>query len=230
MSISIISVTQNPLQLIGRAAGICWEAPTDDPNKNIARAKSCIEAGHGRVLEFPEIMVAIDGDSARMFRELYTHIGGGPTRLQSSTRYVDERNFKYYTPPSCQKEGVKEVYDKGMAQMAQVYGELIELGVPREDAANQLPLGMDSRVVWKLNLRTLINFMNKRLCNRALLEIRKFASELRELLMGLDDEWKWIGENLFVPTCEQYKYLNPKMVFCLEKQCCGRHKSVKDFI
>lgn len=221
--------TEHPLQKIGSVAGVCWGANTDDIQKNVNRAISCIESDHGRVLEWVNVEILIEGMSARCMREVGRHCVG-TSYLQSSTRYVDESNFKYYTPPSCQKEGVREVYEKGMKNIAEFYGELIELGVPREDAANHLPLGMASRVVWKLNLRTLINFMNKRLCNRALLEIRKFASELRELLMGLDDEWKWIGENLFVPTCEQYKYLNPKMVFCLEKQCCGRHKSVKDFI
>ena len=229
MPITIISVTENPLQLIGESAGICWNAPVDDPQKNILRAISCIEADHGRVLEYPDITIVIDGKSARAFRELYTHIGGGPTRLQSSTRYVDESNFKYYTPPSCQKDGVREVYEKGMKQVAEFYGELIELGVPREDAANALPLGMDSKVVWTINLRSLVNFMNKRLCSRALLEIRQFANELRSMLMGRNVEWMWICENLFVPSCERYKFLNKKMCFCIEKKGCGRHKYIKDF-
>ena len=220
--------TEHPLQKIGSVAGVCWSANTDDIQKNVNRAISCIESDHGRVLEWVNVEILIEGMSARCMREVGRHCVG-TSYLQSSTRYVDESNFKYYTPPSCQKDGVREVYEKGMKQVAEFYGELIELGVPREDAANALPLGMDSKVVWKINLRSLVNFMNKRLCSRALLEIRQFANELRSMLMGRNVEWMWICENLFVPSCERYKFLNKKMCFCIEKKGCGRHKYIKDF-
>ena len=59
MSIQILSITNNPLQFIGRCAGICWNSPIDDPEKNIARAKDCIESDHGRVEEFPDITVVL---------------------------------------------------------------------------------------------------------------------------------------------------------------------------
>lgn len=220
--------TEHPLQKIGSVAGVCWSANTADIQKNVNRAISCIESDHGRVLEWVNVEILIEGMSARCMREVGRHCVG-TSYLQSSTRYVDESNFKYYTPPSCQKDGVREVYEKGMKQVAEFYGELIELGVPREDAANALPLGMDSKVVWKINLRSLVNFMNKRLCSRALLEIRQFANELRSMLMGRNVEWMWICENLFVPSCERYKFLNKKMCFCIEKKGCGRHKYIKDF-
>ena len=220
--------TECPLQKIGSVAGVCWGVNTDDIQKNVNRAISCIESDHGRVLEWVNVEILIEGMSARCMREVGRHCVG-TSYLQSSTRYVDESNFKYYTPPSCQKDGVREVYEKGMKGIAEFYGELIELGVPREDAANALPLGMDSKVVWKINLRSLVNFMNKRLCSRALLEIRQFANELRSMLMGRNVEWMWICENLFVPSCDRYKFLNKKMCFCIEKKGCGRHKYIKDF-
>lgn len=229
MSIQILSITNNPLQIIGKCAGICWNAPVDDPEKNIKRAKECIESNHGRVLEFPDMTIVIDGPSARMMRELYTHIGGGPTRLQSSTRYVNEKDFKYYTPPSCQQDGVKEIYEEAMRHDAEVYGKLIELGVSREDAANKLPLGMESKMVWKINLRALVNFFNRRLCTRALKEIREFATALKNTIAQVDEEWAWIAENLFVPSCEQYKYMNPALCFCVEKKGCGRHPYIKEW-
>lgn len=228
MSITIERITEKPLSFMGRMAGICWNADIDDADKNRKRAIDCIRADHGRVLEFPEVTVVLDGNSARMMREAYTHIGGSPTRLQSSTRYVDEKNFKYYTPPSCHREGVKEIYDEAMAHDAEVYGKLIELGVPREDAANKLPLGMASKMVWKINLRALVNFFHKRLCTRALLEIRQFTVELKKLLGLVDDEWKWLADNLFVPQCEQYRFMNPELVFCQEARCCGRHTKIED--
>ena len=218
--IEIIDITKNPLQLIGKCTGVCWNAPVNDPEKNRKRAIECIKANHGRVLEFPEFIIVIDNCSARMMRELYTHIGGGPTRLQSSTRYVNEDGFKFYMPKSC--KGHSE-YEATMETIQAAYSDLVGfIGVPKEDAANILPLGMMSKMVWKGNLRMLINFMNRRLCTRALKEIRGFANDLKNLLASVDSEWKWIADNLFVPSCEQYKIHNPAMKFCVEQHCCGR--------
>ncbi len=40
----------------------------------------------------------LEGYSARVIRKWYTHIGGQPTRLQASTRYIDyEHGFSYVT-------------------------------------------------------------------------------------------------------------------------------------
>lgn len=222
--------TEYPLQKCGYNAGVCWDAPLNDKDKNIKRAISCIKAGHGRVLEYVDIEMIIDGASARCMRELYTHIGGAPTRLQSSTRYVSEQDgFGYYTPPKIENDiANKTIFTECMASIQKAYNGLLENGVTKEDAANLLPLGMESKMVWKINLRALINFMNRRLCLRALKEIRDLSTEIKKQLAAKNEEWAWIADNLFVPTCEIYKYRNSQLVFCPEQQCCGKHKKIED--
>ena len=214
----------------GFNAGVCWNAPLDDKEKNIKRAISCIKAGHGRVMEYVDVELVISDVSARCLRELYTHIGGAPTRLQASTRYISEQSgFDFYTPPKIDNNiAAKQMYIEGMGTIQKVYNGLLEGGMTKEDAANVLPLGMMSKMVWKVNLRTLINFMNRRLCMRALREIRDLSVEIKDRLAEKNEEWAWIAENLFVPTCEQYKYRNPNLVFCPEQQCCGKHKKIED--
>lgn len=217
MKITLLSeTTEYPLTKIGTMAGICWNSPTDDTEKNIKRAKECIASGHGRVMEYVDIEFVLDESSARMMRELYTHIGGDPTRLQSSTRYVDATNFTYFTPPKIEADvGIKAIYDKAMTDIANAYMALVGVGIPKEDAANVLPLGMNSKMVMKCNLRMLENLMNQRLCSRAYHEIRKFAQQLKKQLSEKNDEWKWVVDNLFVPKCE-------KVGYCTEAKCCGR--------
>ena len=214
----------------GIMPGVCWAAPLDDAEKNRKRAISCIKAGHGRVLEYVDVEMVISGASARCLRELYTHIGGSPTRLQSSTRYVsEEQGFGYYIPPKIENnEELKPIYEEGMETIQKTYNSLMARKATKEDAANILPLGMESKMVWKINLRALINFMNRRLCTRALKEIRDLSIEIKDRLAEKNEEWAWIAENLFVPTCEIYKYRNPNLVFCPEQQCCGRHKKIED--
>lgn len=222
--------TEKPLQKMGFNAGVCWGAPLDDKEKNIKRAISCIKAGHGRVMEYVDVELVISDVSARCLRELYTHIGGSPTRLQASTRYISEQSgFDYYTPPKIENNmGCKQMFTEGMGTIQKVYNCLLEEGMTKEDAANVLPLGMMSKMVWKVNLRTLINFCQQRSCTRALKEIRDLTKEIVSLLGSKNEEWDWIAENLLVPKCEQYKYINDSFCFCTEQQCCGKHPKITD--
>ena len=91
--------SEKPITLIGTRAGICWGADISDAAKNYKRGLDCIRSGHGRTFEYVNVEVVLDGYSARVIREWYTHIGGSPTRLQASTRYIDYGAFAYVTPP-----------------------------------------------------------------------------------------------------------------------------------
>lgn len=205
--------TPFPLQKIGELAGICWNSPIYDKERNIQRAKECIISGHGRVLEYVDIEMEISGYSARCIREFYTHIAGSPTRLQESTRYVNCEDFMYYRPEMTEK--MSEQYDSTMGYIKSAYAELIKLGMSKEDCANILPLGMYTKIVDKRNLRNLVNLMNQRMCGRAYKEIRQLANDIKSELSKVSDEWQWICAELFVPKCEVTG-------FCVEKKCCGR--------
>ena len=57
--------TEYPLQMIGELSGICWGANAEDIEKNIKRAWDCIDSGHERTEEFPDIYMVVDGYSAK---------------------------------------------------------------------------------------------------------------------------------------------------------------------
>ena len=106
---------KEPITMIGTEAGVCWGADISDQKKNYRRGIDCLESEHGRTFEFPDAYMILDGYSARVIREWYTHIGGSPTRLQASTRYIDyEHGFDYVVPPSIEKDeaNVLEVHEK----------------------------------------------------------------------------------------------------------------------
>ena len=93
--------TKHPITLMGMRAGTCWNANITDNEKNYKRGLDCIKSGHGRVMEFVNVEMIIDGYSARTIREWYTHVIGA-TKLQASTRYINYENFDYVTPASIQ--------------------------------------------------------------------------------------------------------------------------------
>lgn len=212
--------TKNPITLMGERAGICWNADTSDSEKNYKRGMDCILANHGRVMEYVSVEMIIDGYSARVMREFYTHIGSLPSRLQASTRYIDytkDGGFDYVIPWSIRDNTDALVkYAKCMEDINKTCLELEkDLNIPREDSAMLLPLGMTTKVVDKRNLRNLVDMSKKRMCSRAYWEFRQMFTDIRKALSEISDEWKWIVDNLFKPECEYLGY-------CQEKKSCGR--------
>lgn len=208
--------TTEPISVIGEEAGVCWGADTTDKNKNYKRGLDCIKSEHGRTFEFPDVYMILDGYSARVIREWYTHIGGSPTRLQASTRYIDyEHGFGFVTPPSIRNNPkAHDIYTGIMADICDGLRALDELGVPREDAALCLPLGMETKIVCKHNLRNLMDMSHQRMCNRAYHEYRALFNDVCEALSSYSPEWEYIVSHYFMPKC---KYTG----FCNEKQSCG---------
>ena len=214
---------KDPLNLIGFCAGVCWNAPVDDVEKNIKRAKNCIKSNHGRTEEYPDVYVVMDEYSARVIREFYTHVIG-TTRLQSSTRYVDAKEMSpekdFYTPANF-TDTQKNILLKGYQEIMKTYTELENNGVSKEDAANILPLGMHTKIVTKINLRALEHMAHKRNCNRAYKEFRVLMKEFESKLKQLSEEWKWICENMLVPECKALGY-------CPEVKGCGKEISKEE--
>ena len=209
--------TIKPITLMGYEAGVCYNSNVGIEEKNYRRGIHCIETNHGRVLEFPQIYMTISGYSARMMRELYTHIAGAPTRVQASTRYIDYNDFKYITPPSIDSNiEAKTLYDEAMEEIRLCATRLEEMGIAKEDVANLYPLGMESTMVLRTNLRHLIDMSHQRMCTRAYWEYRKF---MNELIKALDEySWEWhniVKMNVFKPKCELFGY-------CTEQKSCGR--------
>lgn len=74
--IEILNYTHNPISFMGKCAGLCWGADISNQENNYKRGIECIENNHGRVMEYSDITILISGYSARMIRELYTHVVG----------------------------------------------------------------------------------------------------------------------------------------------------------
>lgn len=214
----IPETTKNPISLIGQRAGVCWNADTSDSAKNYKRGMDCILANHGRTLEFVNVEMIIDGYSARVIREWYTHIGSMPTRLQASTRYIDyeDKSFSYICPPSIlNNEEGRKIYFDAMDNIQESLRKLSALDLPREDVAMLLPLGMTTKIVDRRNLRNLVDMSHQRMCTRAYWEYRQLFNDICNALREYSDEWRWIVDNLFKPKCDVFGY-------CTEKKSCGR--------
>lgn len=215
--IKVLATTPiNPISLMGERAGVCWGADITDEGKNYKRGISCIKSGHHRVMEYVGVDMIIDGYSARVIREWYTHIGGAPTRLQASTRYIDYSNFEYIEPPKiAANTQAHEIYQRAMVGIYHALTDLEEIGIPKEDSALLLPLGMTTKIVDHRNLRNLIEMSHQRLCTRAYWEYRQLMRDIMAALKDYSPEWALLVNNYFVPKCEATGK-------CTEANGCGK--------
>ena len=218
--------TVNPLTLMGKEAGICYGANVSNQERNYRRGLDCLNSGHMRTAEYPQIYLVLEGYSARVIRELYTHIAGGPTRLQASTRYINYKEFDYIIPPSVENNvDAYDIYKDAMKDISYALSKLEELGIPKEDSANLLPLGMTTTIVLRTNLRNLIDMSHQRLCSRAYWEFRKMMFDIINALKDYSEEWKILIDEykVFQPKCDVCGY-------CTEKESCGRQPKKENIV
>ena len=214
--------------MIGYYAGVCWNADTSNDEKNYKRGIDCIENEHGRTWEFPDVYAIIDGYSGKVLREWYTHIGGLPTRLQGSTRYINyskNGGFKYTTPPSIENnEEASNEWHLAMNNINKIISDLItNYNIPVEDATMLLPLAYSSKMVDKRNFRNVVDMAAQRTCSRAYWEYRNhLMKDYLEALREYSGEWKTLVDMTCKTKCE-------KVGFCREKKSCGRRPK-KDWL
>lgn len=101
-----------------------------------------------------------------------------------------------------------------MYDITKALRKLDSFGVPREDSALGLPLGMTTKIVCKHNTRNLLDMSHQRMCSRAYPEYRKLFNDLCSALSAYSEEWKYVVEHYFMPKC---KYMG----FCKERYTCG---------
>ena len=120
------------------------------------------------------------------------------------------------TPPKiAANEEAEKIYRQTMEEILRGMQKLEAMELPREDIGMLLPLGMETKVVFRTNLRNLIDMSHQRMCTRAYWEYRGLMQDMCQALGSYSEEWKYLVEHYFVPKCEVTG-------FCTEAKCCGR--------
>ena len=215
MKVTLTRVTENPIGAIEEAACNCYNSePTGGKIM-----KSCYNSGHHAVLEFCDFTFHIEGVSRALTHQLVRHRLA--SYAQRSQRYCDEDGFGLVVPPSIEKNDVaSKLYRDNLNIIRNAYINLQSLGIPNEDARYVLPNACETIIEVKMNFRTLIHFMNERLCTRAQWEIRQMALLMKK---AIEEQYPELAKYL-VPKCE----IHEGMPFCTEHSTCGRHPKLRD--
>lgn len=217
MNVRLVAHTPRPLYVCAEAASVCYKSEPD-----LKIIKGCIKSGHTSVLEHASFTFRIEGISRTCSHQLVRHRIASYS--QESQRYVKYDDCDWVIDNIYYDARQKILLS--CANSIASYKEMLEDGVPSDDARAVLPNATPTTIYITMNIRSLMNFFNERLCARASKEIRNVAHAMKKSIissLSISDEEKKIFENLFVPKCEKYP-----VHFCPESQCCGMHVQLKN--
>jgi thymidylate synthase (FAD) len=164
-----------PDEIFRRA--VAGEIATEKQQKLIA---GVIESGHGSTIEHIVFTFGISGVSRTLSHQLVRH-RAGVAFDQQSQRYVKYKGASTMMPASIAEAdpALRERYEQQVAGALELYGELVEAGIPGEDARFVFPNATRTNLVMTTNLRALIHMSGLRLCTMAQWEIRRLFQLIR---------------------------------------------------
>lgn len=176
MNVHLDFITPNAEVLIGKYAGECYNASTDE-KACIKRAAKCMEDGHLSTLRFAHAVFHISGISRVCSHQFVRskHLDF----LQQSQRYVNQKDVGFtYTKDDPVNTQLYHHYQ----QCLHKYNQLIEQGVKKEDARFVLPEATHTSLYVVGNLQAWKDFIKLRADKHAQLEIREVAKKINNEL------------------------------------------------
>lgn len=201
-----------------------------------------MDLGHESPIEHVVFTFGVEGVSRVLTHQLVRH-RVGCSYSQQSQRYVRLEQFEYIIPPEIEKiPAAKERFIKTMEEDQRAYNELADLlreehlkkyiaegkvekqakimaeKTAIEDARYVFPNACETKIVFTMNARALMNFFRQRCCNRAQWEIREMAEEMLRQLKGVAPIlFKNAGPGCVVDRCPEGNMSCGKMNEVTEK-------------
>src|SRR4026208_2166485 len=139
-----------------------------DPAKMQKLISSVIESGHGSTIQHRAFTFALTGVSRTLSHQLVRH-RAGVAFDQQSQRYVKFKGAATMLPHSI-AEGDPDLrarYEEQVDGALGLYGELVQAGIPGEDARFVFPNATRTNLVMTTNLRAPIHLPGLRHCTMA---------------------------------------------------------------
>ena len=189
MKVTLLNFTPAPEKTVVLAAKLCYSdsniSQLEEKIKSASYEKflgKILNMGHLSVLEHAGFTFGIEGISRATSHQLVRHRLASYS--QQSQRYVAfKEGLGFVTPPSLKKNsGIAKKFSDTAASLHNFYKEMIEAGIPAEDARYILPNAATTRIIVTMNARELLHFFGLRACERAQWEIREMAKQMLSLV------------------------------------------------
>lgn len=195
MKLFLEDINNKPIEKIYKSFRICYsklpyrhvQVPTlnsgeIDYEKMINFIKPLMAEMHTSPLEHVSVTFSVEGMSRACLAQLTRH---RTFRFScQSQRYVDGNNFDFvledldYIEDEAKRVQAKEKLKEAFLKEKEMYQELIDLGVKKEDARGVLGQSTTCNLVFTCDLNNLRNFLRQRMCSHAQREIREMAKQM----------------------------------------------------
>jgi len=191
LDVLLLRHTPDPDRLVALAARRCYSAlPAQELDQRIGETEIdrllalLRRRNHLSPFEHADFTFCVGGVSRALSHQLVRHRIASYS--QESQRYVDYMKvpaLPYAVPPSIRANpAALAIYESSMQTTLEAYRTMCEAGIPPEDARYIFPNGIETKLVFTMNARSLFNFFEQRLCRKAQWEIRCLAGTMLPLL------------------------------------------------
>jgi len=223
VKVALLRHTPEPEKTVAMAARLCYSASSVRELEEKVAAGSLekflgkiLKLGHLSVLEHASFTFGVEGISRATSHQLVRHRLASYS--QQSQRYVTATAPEYVIPHSIAADPEKRKrFEREIKRAYSLYSELVEEGVPAEDARYLLPNAACTKIIITMNARELLHFFSLRCCERAQWEIRGMATEMLRLAKGAAP---FIFRDSG-PSCVRGRCVEGEMT-------CGKPKEIKE--
>jgi thymidylate synthase (FAD) len=216
VQVTLINYTPNPELVVAAAARLSYSPARAgeilenlNPEQADGLLRRLISSGHFSPFEHVSFTFSIEGVSRVTSHQLVRHRLASYT--QQSQRYVSLKKLHYIIPPTISSRPQLEARFKQAVEAAhQLYRDMLDAGIPAEDARYVLPSAVETQLVMTMNARELMHACSLRLCCRAQWEIVQLFEKTKAEVERVAPR---IGAELN-PKCYRLGY-------CDERESCG---------
>lgn len=208
LDVKLLRYTPDSERLVASAAKLCYSPVGVEEIEDSLKEDELssfldllINLGHESPIEHVTYTFGVQGVSRTLTHQLVRHRIASYS--QQSQRYVKLDQFDYVIPPHIEgNDKAKEIFIRAMEEDQKHYDQLTSIlyeehyqsylkeGLKEkkarqkaekeaiEDARYIFPNACETKIVFTMNARTLLNFFKLRCCNRAQWEIRDLAIEM----------------------------------------------------
>ena len=213
-----------------------------EPQKTEKFLGMLVDIGHESPIEHVSFTFAVEGVSRVLTHQLVRH-RIGCSYSQQSQRYVKLEQFEYIIPPEIEKvPQAMALFMKAMDEDQQTYNKLVEVLFKEhydkltaagksekqakaaaeksaiEDARYVFPNACETKIVFTMTARALMNFFRHRCCQRAQWEIREMSEAMLAQVKAVAPTlFKTAGPSCLVGPCPEGAMSCGKMTAMREK-------------
>lgn len=234
LRVKLVSHTPEPEKVVSAAAKLCYSrVGVEDIMENLNEdsiekfLNMLMDLGHESTIEHVSFTFAVEGVSRTLTHQLVRHRIASYS--QQSQRYVKLDQFQYIIPHSIEAiPEARELFIKSMEESQNTYNRLVEIlmdghmkrlieegkaekmakktaeKMAIEDARYVFPNACETKIIFTMNARSLLNFFRHRCCNRAQWEIKELADKmLEEVLKVAPTLFKNAGPSCLSGACSE---------------------------